>query len=101
MNNKVYEIIDEIENSSLKKNLDEIKNEINNNEAVKKLLRNFEDAKKLYKKYNKKDEFLKLKKEVMENDLIKRYLEIQKEINIITLTINKRINKITKEKSCK
>ena len=101
MKNEVYKLIDEIESSTLKRNLDEIKKEINNNSNVKRLLRNFEDAKKLYERYNTKEEFLRLKKEVMQNDLIKRYLNIQNEINMLTLIINKRLNKITKDKSCK
>ena len=50
----------------------------------------------LYDKYNVKEDFIEAKKSLMDNKLIKEYLSIQNDINMLILHINDRINKITK-----
>jgi len=95
MNNKVYSIIDEFNESSLKKELDDIKERINSDEQTKELINKFNNAKELYERYDFKEEFIKAKKELVNNELIKRYLEIQNVINLLSLKINDKINKIT------
>jgi len=91
---KVYEIIDDINSSDIKKRLDEIKKEIKENNDIKLLLDRFNEAKKIYEKYNIKEDYIKSKIELMKNPIIKEYLNIQSEINLLSLNINQRINNI-------
>lgn len=93
---KVYEIIDDIDNSDMKKRLDEIKLKINNDEEAKKLIKNFYEAKELYEKYNYKEDFIKAKINMLKNPLVEEYVSIQNKVNMLTIQINNRINKITK-----
>lgn len=96
MINNVYEIIEDINNLDIKKRLDDIKDKIRNDKEVKKLINKFNQTKELYEKYNIKDEFINSKKELMRNEIIKSYLDIQNEFNLLMLKINNRLNKITK-----
>ncbi|MEG2351292.1 MAG: YlbF family regulator [Bacilli bacterium] len=97
---KVYKIIDIIEISTLKKSLDEIKIKIKKDPESQNIIKRFNNAKALYEDYNSKKSFTKAKISLMENELIKRYLEIQNEINLLTLQINNRLKKITNNKLC-
>ena len=94
--NDVYEIIETFDNSNIKKRLDIVKNEIKNDDTCKILIKKFNNAKELYEKYNYKDEFIKAKKELLESKLIKEYIDIQNEINMLIMYINSKINDITK-----
>lgn len=96
MINNVYEIIEDINNLDIKKRLDAIKDKIINDKEVKKIINKFNQTKELYEKYNIKDEFINSKKELMSNEIIKSYLDIQNEFNLLMLKINNRLNKITK-----
>ena len=96
MINKVYEIIDDIENSNIKKRLDEIKKEIEGNKELKKLIKDFNNKKELFSKYNIKEDFIEAKSKLISNDLIKEYINIQNEINLLSMKINKRLNNIKK-----
>lgn len=96
MNDKIYEIIETIEKTDLNRKIKLIKKEIKENEISKKLIREFNSAKKLYEKYGYKDDFIKAKVKLMKDPIIKKYLDIQNEINIISLYINKKIEEITK-----
>ena len=96
MINNVYEIIEDINNLDIKKRLDDIKDKIRNDKEVKKLINKFNQTTDLYEKYNIKDEFINSKKELMRNEIIKSYLDIQNEFNLLMLKINNRLNKITK-----
>ena len=96
MINNVYEIIEDINNLDIKKRLDEIKDKIRNDKEIKRLINKFNQSKELYEKYNLKDEFINSKKELMNNEIIKKYLDIQNEFNLLMLKINNRLNKITK-----
>lgn len=95
MIDKVYEVIDEIDNSSLKKRIDEIKIAINKDELAKELIKKFEEAKDLYEKFNVKEDFILAKKELLKNEVLKEYVELQNQINLLTLQINNRIKKLT------
>lgn len=92
---KVYEVIDEIDESSLKKRIDEIKNTINKDEGTKALIKKFEEAKILYERFNIKEDFIRAKKELLKNEVLKEYVELQNKINLLTLQINNRIKKLT------
>ena len=96
MNDKIYEIIEEIEKTDLSERISRIKQELKENKMSKKLIDEFNDAKELYEKYNYSDEFIKAKINLMKDPIIKRYLDIQNEINMISLYINKKIEEITK-----
>ncbi len=93
---KIYQIIDEIEASDFKRKLDDIKTKINNNPDTKRLIKRFYEAKELYEKYNYKDDFIKAKIDMLKDPFIKEYLSLQNKINLLTIYINNRINKITK-----
>lgn len=92
---KAYEITDFIDESRIKKRLDEIKLKINNNEEAKKIIKCFESAKELYEKYNVKEDFIKAKKALFSNELLKEYVSLQEQINLLTIKINNRIRRIT------
>ncbi len=96
MMEKVYQIIDEIDNDNIRKRLDKVKLKIKNSNEAKKLIKKFEEAKELYEKYNYKDDFVKAKSNLIKNELIKEYLDLQNKINLFSVQINSRINKITK-----
>lgn len=100
MINKVYKILDDIDNLDIKKRLDDIKKEINDSDNIKLLIKRFNNAKEMYEKYNTKEEFIKAKTELMSNAIIKRYLEIQNEFNMLTLYINDNIKQITGNRNC-
>ena len=97
MNNKVFEVIDFIEKTDLKKRLDYIKNEIINDKNCTYLINKFNESKDLYKKYNFKDDYIKYKKKMYDNNLINEYLKIQNMFNLLQLKINSRLNEITKK----
>ncbi len=91
-----YEVVDLIEKSEFKKRLDEIKIKINCDNDAKKLIKKFEEAKELYEKFNVKEDFMKAKKDLLSNELLKEYINLQEQINLLTLKINNRIKKVTK-----
>lgn len=94
MMDKVFKIIDDIDNNDIKKRLDGIKKEIENNEEIKLLIKNFNEKKELFEKYNTKDDFIIAKRKLLSNNIIKEYINIQNEINLLSLKINERLNKI-------
>lgn len=93
---KTYEVIDYIENSDLKKRLDEVKEMINESYNTKKLIESFNDAKVLYERYNTKDDFIRAKVDLLKDPFVKEYVGLQNKINLLTIKINERISKITK-----
>lgn len=93
---KVYEILDELDNSEFIKKLKAIKKSIINDDNIMKLINDFKLAKENYEKYNLKEEFLEAKRKMLENEIIKEYVDIQNKINMLTLKINERIGNITR-----
>lgn len=96
MQDKVFDIIDDIEKEDEIIRLKKIIKEIRSDDKVLSLIKSFNNAKMLYDKYNVKEDFVEAKKSLMDNKLIKEYLSIQNDINMLILHINDRINKITK-----
>lgn len=96
MMDKVFKIIDDIEKSDIKKRLDSIKKEIQSNEEIKTLIKNFNNKKELYEKYNLKDDFIEAKSKLLSNSIIREYISIQNEINLLSMKINKKLNEIKK-----
>lgn len=101
MMDKIYDIIDNINNLDITKKLEVIKEEIRNDEVAKKLIKKFNNAKELYEKYNYKEDFIIAKKELMSNELIKAYIEIQNEFKLLGIYINNKIDKLLDNKMCK
>lgn len=95
MKDEVYNIIDNIENTSVVKRLKDVKNKILSSDKALSLIKRFNNAKELYEKYNNKEDFINNKKELMNNELIKEYLQLQNEINLLIIHINNRIKEIT------
>ena len=93
---KVFKIIDDIEKSDIKKRLDSIKKEIQSNEEMKTLIKNFNNKKELYEKYNLKVDFIEAKSKLLSNSIIREYISIQNEINLLSMEINKKLNEIKK-----
>ena len=87
----VYKIIDSIESSNIKKRLDKIKYEINNDKNRLDLIRRFNTAREKIEMYGINEEFIKLKKELFKDEVIAEYLKLQNEINMLTLYINKKL----------
>ncbi|MCI5733195.1 MAG: YlbF family regulator [Tenericutes bacterium] len=96
MQDKVFDIIDDIEKEDEIIRLKKIIKEIRSDDKALSLIKSFNNAKMLYDKYNVKEDFIEAKKSLMDNKLIKEYLSIQNDINMLILHINDRINKITK-----
>lgn len=96
MQDKVFDIIDDIEKEDEIIRLKKIIKEIRSNDKALSLIKSFNNSKMLYDKYNVKEDFIEAKKNLMDNELIKEYLSIQNDINMLILHINDRINKITK-----
>lgn len=100
MNDKVTNIINKLENSDIVENLKQIKKKIKKDDTALLLIKKFNESKELYEKYGYSKEFIQDKINLMENKLIKKYLEIQNEINLLTIYINKKIEEITKNTTC-
>ena len=94
MQDKVFDIIDDIEKEDEIIRLKKIIKEIRSDDKALSLIKSFNNAKMLYDKYNVKEDFIEAKKSLMDNKLIKEYLSIQNDINMLILHINDRINKI-------
>ena len=98
-------------NELLLEKLDAFYNEINNCDEIKEIKRLKEDIyndnnlKKLLQKYrecpNKYDkEFIELKRQIISNPLIKRFHDLENELYFTTLEINKRLNSLVDKKEC-
>lgn len=95
MNNEILEKIDEImealeQDADIKK-MKELKHHILANSH---LMNKIEKVKRM-SSYS--DEYVKLKKEIMENEDFKEYKRIEKKLNQIVNIINKRLNDLVKE----
>lgn len=95
MQDEIYKIIDKLENNDLIKELKDLKKKILSSDEALSLIKRFNESKENLEKYNLKDDFIKNKKELMENKLIKRYLELQNEVKMLAMYINDKINSIT------
>lgn len=100
MDNNIERIIDELNNNEIILKLKDIKKEIKNDITAKKLIDKFNESKKEYETYGYSKDLIQDKINLMENKLIKKYLEIQNEINLLSIYINKKIEDITKNTTC-
>lgn len=100
MNEKVTEIINKLNDNDIIVKLKNVKEEIKKDDNALALIKKFELSKELYEKYGYSKDFIQDKINLMGNNLIKKYLEIQNEINLLSLHINKRIEELTKDTTC-
>lgn len=96
MYERAYQIVDEINSNLSVKKLEETKQKIIEDKEIKALISRFKKAKEQYERYGLNDEFIKAKRDLLNNEIIKRYLDVQNEINMLSLLINQRLARITK-----
>lgn len=94
MQDKIFEVLDYLDSSNLKKQLDIVKNKINKNTNSKKLINNFNKEKDLYEKYGYQSSFIEAKVKLMKDPLIKEYINLQNKVNMLSIYINKKLNDI-------
>lgn len=94
MQNKIFEVLDYIDSSDLKKQLDIVKSKINKNINSKKLINNFNKEKDLYEKYGYSSSFIEAKIKLMKDPLIKKYIDLQSKVNMLSIYINKKLNDV-------
>lgn len=93
----VNELIDELDKSSMINEINCLKKEIYSDENLTKLLT-------LYKKqesnvYTK--ETINIKNKIINNEKIKKFRNLQYQLNYTITQINQRLTKLTSEKSCR
>ena len=94
MQDKIFEVIDYLDSSSLKRQLEIVKDKIKRNGNSKKLIDNFNKEKELYEKYGTFSSFIEAKVKLMKDPLIKEYISLQNKVNMLSIYINKQINDI-------
>ena len=100
MDEKVTKILEDLDNNDIIMKLKELKKEIKNDETAISLINKFNSSKLIYETYGYSKDLIQDKVNLMENSLIKKYLEIQNEINLLSIYINKKIEEITKNITC-
>ena len=92
---KLDELYKELNDCSLIKEMIELKNNIYKDSSLKDLLGK-------YRSYSNKydPDFIKIKTEITNNPLIKRYRELENELYFITLEINQKLNDFIGKKRC-
>ena len=94
INNKLEELIDILNNDRRVKRLKVLKEELNKDEE---LISKIEYLKKL-NQYS--IDYRNLKKELFQNPKFVEYKELENEISIIILEINRKLKNLTNERSC-
>lgn len=94
INDKVEELIDILNNDRRVKRLKVLKEELNKDEE---LISKIEYLKKL-DQYSV--DYRNLKKELFQNPKFVEYKELENEISIIILEINRKLKNLTNERSC-
>ena len=94
INDKVEELIDILNNNRRVKRLKVLKEELNKDEE---LISKIEYLKKL-DQYSV--DYRNLKKELFQNPKFVEYKELENEISIIILEINRKLKNLTNERSC-
>lgn len=92
---KTDELMKAIDNSSLFKNLEQSKKRLLEEEL---LLSKINKLKTISNKYS--NEYITLKKEILEDPIYREYKALENEVYFLTLEINKRLNQLTKKKVC-
>ena len=95
VNDKLNELLEEIDNNPKILRLKELKEEIYKDETLKQQL---EDFRKLDNEYSSR--YIELKKQILENSLVKEYKSLENELYFCVLEINKRLNTLLDRRKC-
>lgn len=91
----LYSFIEEIDNSTIIKELEKNKEIINNNNEIQNLIKNFNIKK------NTNDINLQQSKiELYGNEYVSNYLKYEQKLNYIIMDINKDLNRLIDKKGC-
>ena len=94
--NKLDELIAIFENSQELKKIEKLKKEIYNDPKIKEKLERFNSLKNnIYS-----NEYLNLKKEILNIEIIKEYKTLENELLLLTFAINQKLNTLTNNKRC-
>lgn len=92
----ISELIDELDKSNIIKQINVLKKEIYCDQNLNNLLTQYKsEQSNLYTK-----EMVDIKKEIINNEKVNSFRILQYQLNDIIGEINKRLTKLTKEKSC-
>ena len=93
--NKLSELLDEIDNNPKILKLQELKEKIYKDITLKQQLKDFRN---LDNEYSSK--YVELKKQILDNPLVKEYKTLETELYFCVLEINKRLNTLLDRKKC-
>ena len=95
INDNLNELLDEIDNNPKIFRLKELKEQIYKDKELKQKL---EDFRNLNNEYSSK--YIELKKEILDNPLVKEYKTLENELYFCVLEMNKRLNTLLDRKKC-
>lgn len=95
INSKLNDLIDSIDNNLKTVKMKELKERIYNDKILEKKLKEFRE---LENKYSK--EYVELKRDILDNSLVREYQELENELYFTVLEINKRLNSLIDRKKC-
>ena len=94
--NKIDDLINIFDTSKELKKLKELKDKIYQNQELKQKLERFNKI----KDNSYSNEYITLKKEILNISEIKEYKMIENELLLLTLSINQKLNTLTRKKGC-
>ncbi len=97
LNILLEELLVTLDNSDIIKEINTLKQEIYSDNELKNKIDEFKNV----SQYGYSNELIKLKKDIIDNDKVKKFKKMQQELNSIIIEINKSLSKLTDEKSCK
>lgn len=95
INSKLNDLIDSIDNNLKTVKMKELKERIYNDNILEKKLKEFRE---LENKYSK--EYVELKRDILDNSLVREYQQLENELYFTVLEINKRLNSLIDRKKC-
>lgn len=95
INSKLNDLIDSIDNNLKTIKMKELKERIYNDKILEKKLKEFRE---LENKYSK--EYVELKRDILDNSLVREYQQLENELYFTVLEINKRLNSLIDRKKC-
>lgn len=95
INEKLNDLIGEIDNNPKVLRLKELKEEIYKDKKLKELLEKFRALDNEFS-----NEYVELKKQILDNPLVKEYKNLENELYFCVLEINKKLNTLLDRKKC-
>ena len=95
ISDKLNELVGEIDNNPKVLRLKELKEQIYKDKKLKELLERFRSLDNEYS-----DEYVELKKQILDNLLVKEYKILENELYFCVLEINKKLNTLLDRKKC-